>query len=365
VVTAIVDECTASASATLAAVSVTTSRKRLPELLLACGSVLLFLALLVGAELFLRWADPRYLDRTRSPTIYSEHYGWAYRAGAKASMHGVWTTINSRGYRGEEHPREKTPGRTRIVMLGDSVLFGPQVTDEETFASLLESRTRRYEVINLGVEGYGTDQELLLLEREALGYEPDLVILNFFIDNDVQNNALSWDQSRFPKPYFTLEDDQLRLHDEHLKLSAIRRMAQWLQDHSHLYGRIYPFLPAPRKRRVATASAQSSADANEVTARVIQRMDEVARQAGARLFVLLHPNQPAFARPSRLSIRLRRAPLLEGIPILDLGERYRARELWPRDVLLDYQGHLSQIGHRVAVQEIEMWFGNVLGGTRS
>ena len=84
-------------------------------------------------------------------------------------------------------------------------------------------------------------------------------------------------------------------------------------------------------------------------------MDEVARGAGARLLVVLHPNQPEILHPSRLSTRLLEDPELEGIPILDLGARYRARGLGPGELLLDFQGHLSPLGHRVAVEEIETW----------
>ena len=66
-----------------------TWRRRLPELLLACGAVLAFLALLAGLELALRLARPDYLDRTRVPTIYSEHYGWV---GAPSCAIAPWFT---------------------------------------------------------------------------------------------------------------------------------------------------------------------------------------------------------------------------------------------------------------------------------
>jgi hypothetical protein len=335
---------------------VKTLARRGPEILLAGGTVLALLLLLTGLELGLRLADPRFLDRTRVPTVYSERYGWSFRPGFRGSMHDVWTIINDRGYRGEEHPSEKPPGRTRIVMLGDSILFGTRVREEETFSSLLESRTGRFEVLNLGVEGYGTDQELLLLEHEALGYHPDVVILNFCIDNDATSNARAWDHlGAFPKPYFTLEGGRLHLHDEHLRLTPLRRVAQWLQDDSHLYGRLSAVLPAPTRKRRDPLPRLSRREANELTIRLIQRTDEVARGAGASFMVVFHPNRPGILHHSRLSNRLRRDPRLEGIPMLDLGERYRARGLGPGELLLDYQGHLTPFGHRIAVQEIETW----------
>ena len=61
----------------------------------------------------------------------------------------------------------------------------------------------RFEVLNLGVAGYGTAQELLTLREEALAYDPDLVLLAVYTGNDVRNNleALELDPAR---PYFVL-----------------------------------------------------------------------------------------------------------------------------------------------------------------
>jgi len=84
-------------------------------------------------------------------------------------------------------------------MLGDSVTFGSGVRDDGTFCAL---RAWRYDVVNLGVEGYGTDQELLQLEHEGLAYHPDVVVLNFTVANDIWNvRSRRDDVTRLPKPY--------------------------------------------------------------------------------------------------------------------------------------------------------------------
>jgi hypothetical protein len=76
---------------------------------------------------------------------------------------------------------------------------------------------RPAEVINAGVAAYGTGQELLLLDKEGAKYEPDLVLLLFFVGNDVANNNYKlelWDGNLklALKPYFNLEKDgSLRL----------------------------------------------------------------------------------------------------------------------------------------------------------
>lgn len=334
---------------------------RHPELLLAGATVLAVAAALAGAEFLLRLADPSYLGREQGATVYSERYGWAYRRGYRGPVHGVWTRINARGYRGGEHSRERPPGRVRLVLLGDSILFGTGVEEEATFASLLSRRTGRYEALNLGVEGYGTDQELLVLEDEGLGYRPDVVVLNFCLGNDATNNGLAADEfyPSLPKPYFTVEGDGLRLHDEHLRLTPWRRVAQGLRDHSHLLARLGRALPLRASEPRGPAHRLSRREANQLSLRLVRRIGERALAKGARFLVVAHPNRPEMLRPSPLSRALRSALDRAGIPLLHLRERYAARGLGPDDVLLDFQGHLSPAGHRVVVEELETWLASL------
>ena len=334
-----------------------TSRKPFAEILLAAATVVAFGLLLVGLELGLRRFDPRYLDRL-GPTVYSESYGWRPRPGFAWLLHGVPVVVNDKGYRGPEHPLTKPSGRTRVVLLGDSITFGARVTDGETFAALLESRTRQFDVINLAVEGYGTDQELLRLEREGLAYHPDVVILNFCMTNDVLNNGLATDteDEHAPKPYFSWDGKSLRLHDESLKLRGLRRIGQWLEDDSHLYHRVAALLPAPHRAapdRTKEAGRVGRWPAEDLTFRLIRRIHEVATGAGARMFVVLHPDEPAFRRRSPLLQSFCWTPLLEGIPVVDLGERYRALGMAFDQIAFDYQGHLTPLGHHFAAEEIE------------
>ena len=125
-------------------------RRLRAEPLLALGSVLAFLAVLAGVELALRGFDRRYLDRARGPDVYSSRLGWRLRPGYQGPVHDVWTTINASGYRGREHAGPPAPGRTRVVMLGDSITFGHRLADEQTFPAVLEARSPLLEVVNLG-----------------------------------------------------------------------------------------------------------------------------------------------------------------------------------------------------------------------
>jgi hypothetical protein len=330
-------------------------RLRVPELLLATTTIVACAAVLVVVELLARRLDPHYLDRTRGSEVYSQCYGWTPRPGFAALLHDVPTTVNARGYRGTLHPYEKTPGKIRLLMLGDSIAFGSRVRDFETFSFLLEERSDRYEVVNLAVEGYGTDQELLVLEQEGLRYHPDVVVLNVCVANDPEDN---FEPDQRPKPWFTWDGRRLVLHDEDLRLSPARRAIQWLADESHVVNRLRALLPlAPASSSFPPVRGKrrpfNRHVANELTVQLVCQIHDVARRGGAELLVLLHPDELTFEHGSRVAAHLDSALRDRGIRFEDLAETYRAAGLSYAQVALDGQGHLTPLGHHFVADEIE------------
>lgn len=96
---------------------------------------------------------------------------------------------NGHGFRGEPVDVEKPVGVHRIVMLGDSITFGNAVEWNETFSFILQQMlneragSRKFEVLNLGVSGYNTRQELATLSELGLRYSPDLIVLNVCLND--------------------------------------------------------------------------------------------------------------------------------------------------------------------------------------
>jgi hypothetical protein len=74
-----------------------------------------------------------------------------------------------------------------VVLLGDSYVEGWYVSDQETVAARLSARLGR-PVANLGVAGYGTLQELRVLEGDALRRRPEVIAWFFFEGNDLYND---------------------------------------------------------------------------------------------------------------------------------------------------------------------------------
>lgn len=82
--------------------------------------------------------------------------------------------------------------KQRIALLGDSVAFGMKVNYTQTFGYILQHEMlQRYEVINFGVSGYDTDAEITALKVKVLQYKPDVVVLNFVM-NDIEPSSVEF-----------------------------------------------------------------------------------------------------------------------------------------------------------------------------
>jgi hypothetical protein len=212
---------------------------------------------------FLLWAPQ---IPVTSPTMYAPHReilyrpnpanSWPYRTNEFDTM----ITFNTHGIRGEERPIEKPVNTFRILCLGDSFTLGSEVADEVCYPSVLEQLlnkqardqgdTIRYEVLNAGVGGYGTFQELLYFKEFVINHNPDLVLLQFY-SNDVRDNINFQRHWKTLYPDSTLRVSVNSLFEEDI-LSTERTVIQYagiggglvgsfqsvqafLKENSHLY----------------------------------------------------------------------------------------------------------------------------------
>ena len=167
-------------------------------------------------------------------------YGFANIPGAhEINKHGVKIDIGEHGFRGPTPSPEKAPGVYRVVLLGDSFVFAASIDYENTFAGVMNryfaEKKQPIEVIDMGVDGYGTIEEELVYEHAARKLKPDLVVLCFYVGNDLQNNYP-------PREYFPgyeLEDGQLV--SVPFEVRAFRRNA--VRDFLRYHVRIYSYLP--------------------------------------------------------------------------------------------------------------------------
>jgi len=94
--------------------------------------------------------------------------------------HNFHISTNADGLR-TEVPRQRSAGRTRVAVLGDSTVFGWGVDDGGSIADGMRQAlgADRVEVINAGQPGYSTTQAAWLFGEAVAAYQPDLSV--FFV----------------------------------------------------------------------------------------------------------------------------------------------------------------------------------------
>ncbi len=188
----------------------TKSNKRRRRWPLAVVAALLGTTLALGlAEVMLRVFDPiglcyqeefnRYINQAvqfawegRAPTE-SDFDGHLLRMkpGIDLDLGSFRVRANQLGLRGPEIATPKPAGTFRVLLLGDSVVFGWGVDDEHTFARRLESEWNaaaprtRLEVVNTGHPLFDTVQQAATLREFLPKLQPDLVLLVYVV-NDVE-----------------------------------------------------------------------------------------------------------------------------------------------------------------------------------
>jgi lysophospholipase L1-like esterase len=284
------------------------------------------------------------LDRYFQRWFYMTHdslLGWKHKPNSEGTIatpeYQTRIIINSNGVRGPEVSYAKAENERRVLILGDSFAEGYTVDLDQRFSNLLERQLNvtaklRIGVINLGVGGYSSDQELLQFQYEGRKYQPDLVILLVY-DNDIFYNTQDkyW---RGSKPVFELAGTELVLTntpvpqpEQQAKLLSARQSVEiqrtrleavkaWLNSNSRLYKFVrrvarnnYYLLslavnigltdeeslvgvPAEFNIYARSYDAQTSY-AWKVTERIIQVLDDDVAKAGAELLIAYTPSSAA------------------------------------------------------------------------
>ncbi len=182
--------------------------------------------------------------------------GWKLKPGVSGEWKGEgasFVQVNSEGLRDREHTKAKPPNTLRVAVLGDSFTEAIHVPIEQTFWSKLERKLanceavkgrKKVEVINFGVQGYSTAQELVMLRKKVWDYSPDIVVLAFFIGNDVINNSPQLEYDRY-RPFFVYDASGKLVPDMSFRtlrpidrnryaVSAIDKLPAWLVNNSRI-----------------------------------------------------------------------------------------------------------------------------------
>ena len=247
------------------------------------------------------WARPGHSPGNQF-SAFDPYLGWGHIPGAEGIYRRAETSarvrINVLGLRGEP----PAAGGFRILLLGDSVTAAFEVEEKETFRARLEGLLRRcagggaprYEVLNAGVRGYGTDQALLYYGRKGKSLGAGLVVYTLVHNDIFENTKTTGLNDYYPKPRFRLRDGKLEL--ENVPLSRLGRPGEGLFASLHRTLRL-------RSRACGWAAAQTArigAGGPRLAHRDISRIRPPARgreAARARLPFSGPPRPPQPRRP--------------------------------------------------------------------
>jgi SGNH hydrolase-like domain, acetyltransferase AlgX len=254
------------------------------------------------------------VQRVFDPYACHDRWGWSFAPGKTAwrlsrsreFSHLVRT--NSLGLHDAERSFEKPAGTYRILLLGDSMTAATHVPFEDSFGVVLErllddaaAPGARFEVINAGVDGFGTAQEMLLFEDVGYRFQPDLVLAGIFLGNDLADNSVHSGTSnhylagRCGRPYFELRGGELEPLDGGAPFRPPARWIDRLLERSTIYSNLFPYPTPPpdfmqwdifdRERSAAVMQAW------ELTQRLLIALDQQVTDRGIPLVFVVDPDK--------------------------------------------------------------------------
>lgn len=207
---------------------------------------------------------------------------------------------NNKGFRSNKGIDYKKPPREiRVIALGDSHTQGYEVNQDETFSSVAESMLNKSDlkstVINTGVSGFSTAEELILLENEGYKYKPDYVVVALF-SNDFEDNIRS--------DLFELRNGALVVKNhEYIPGVSIQNklykygIFRWLGEKSYLYGytfnTVWDFFKKQNQKaasikdtELAIGATSNTKYSEELMEKLISRFHGYCKAQGIKLIIL-------------------------------------------------------------------------------
>jgi lysophospholipase L1-like esterase len=309
------------------------------------------------------WVDPQ-TRHLKSPLL-----GWVLPPSSESWTIDAPVHVNALGLRDEEIPREKPLGTKRVLCLGDSFTFALGVRLEDLYSKQLERRLEvaapghLFEVVNGGVAGYNTRQELIFFLTLGRELDPDLVVLGFYWNDLVGNAEPLPDLATTPR--IAEAGPPIATENPHHWIPAPLRNA--LRKSVLLYLAVtgaktaVALVSSPTdpysvvQRALLTGDAGTLAPYWEEAAVRLRQMADAARDRGVPVILLVFPGENEVRRdyPDLVfAQKLREIWASTGFPIIDLLPLYRASLRAGENPFLPYDLHPNAVGMRIAADQL-------------
>ena len=303
----------------------------------------------------------------------------------------AYTYLQETDHAGFTNP-EPWPSRVDIAVLGNSLLEGPGVGQEGQFTTVLEHDLGDRSVLNLGLPGGGTAQELRVYQRFAKALHPKVVIAALWVIWDIDNSEefAAWLRENRPDPDFThyryTFGSTHQSHDE-ASSSEDGRILNWLRgklSESYLLRAVYGGLRSLLDRQTIPEQftfpngedvllsvkdqlrltkgfdRPGTPDILETFFHPLEQLKSEVEADGGRFLIVLVPSKEEIYAAKKFpavltSIREVRAGLAaKGLPVLDLYPVFRehGREHSP---FYRTDMHLNELGNKLLAESVAQW----------
>jgi lysophospholipase L1-like esterase len=263
------------------------------------------------------------------------------------------------GWRSPDPPPAANPTR-RVLFLGDSFTWGWGVSQGELFSDDVQRRLPvDVAVYNRGINGFGTSQEYLLMQRELAERHYDAVALMFF-HNDVGDNV---NPKRGRRPLFALDGDRLVPRNQPPR-ALMNPVARFFKDHSRAYQTLDVEI-SMLVRSIDDDDETPTIDPTDVdyqhlpgaavTMRLLAEMNTLAAAHGAKFFLIYLPHvseirarQSIYPYIRAVHAMIRDVAAREKIPLIDLSEPFYTHMQQGEALVFAHDEHWTRAGHAVA-----------------
>jgi hypothetical protein len=290
-------------------------------------------------------------------------------------METMDVVLNSEGFWDDEFPPSNATRQKRILFLGDSFTSGFATQRRHRFSDLIKEKINDgFQVLNMGLWGYGLDQELLVLREKGLKYSSDVVVLSLFMDDIFTVNLFSVNAGLYIKPRFSLsENGTLKLgnvpvpnnHGKSYLFNMIISRIQLFRNRLALGSEYY------QRGWLSVFDTKFLREKGfGLPLRLIQEMHGLLSTRNSKLVLVIIPyvdqllDQEIYASgkpymgipPERLDLRLPQKVVKlfcekSEIPVLDLLPVFKKQGAQEK-LFFDKDLHWTKAGHRLASEEI-------------
>jgi len=348
------------------------------------GSVFI-IALWLTAAIFAAEFLLRLTGSWTSGVAYDNNMGWRFVRNLETPK----VSFNSDGFRDREFALVKKPGSRRIIFIGDSYTVGTRIAKDLIFTSLFQhgmnDGEEEYEVMNMAVSAWATDQQLSLLRNEAAAFKPEYVFL-MIAPNDIRE--------AYGKRFYQLTEGELTENGPP-EISTWERFAWWLSNRSVMFSaaqkvispqmgehgsfqRIFHYFPttfplssgeyANDKHLVAIPQDPVLLEARELFTELFRAFHHVCRNEGIQLMVSVVPTKMEFhvlndndekansvLQPGLIADYVSGLAKENGIPYMDLFSAFKQDED-PLRFFISDEYHFSEAGHAFAATSLVDFF---------